>query len=108
MDQDGVCRYSAFIPLYPLGVLAGEMPLIWNGLPYIKQRKLHSIDMPNSLNFAFSYHTFAQVSTQLQAVAEPSEACLQLAALCCHMYRPCWKCRGRQKAARAANSFYWD
>lgn len=56
-----MCRYSAFIPLYPLGILGGEMPLIWNGLPYIKQRSLHSLEMPNSFNFAFSYHAFAQV-----------------------------------------------
>lgn len=56
-----MCRYSAFIPLYPLGILAGEMPLIWSGLPYIQQRKLHSLEMPNSLNFAFSYHIFVQV-----------------------------------------------
>ena len=54
-------RYSAFIPLYPLGILAGEMPLIWSGLPYIQQHKLHSLEMPNSLNFAFSYHIFVQV-----------------------------------------------
>lgn len=70
MSEHGMCRYSAFIPLYPLGVLAGEMPLIWNGLPYIEQRKLHSIDMPNRFNFAFSYHTFAQVSAKWQANAE--------------------------------------
>jgi very-long-chain (3R)-3-hydroxyacyl-CoA dehydratase len=70
MSKHGMCRYSAFIPLYPLGVLAGEMPLIWSGLPYIKQRKLHSIDMPNSFNFAFSYHAFAQVSAKWQADAE--------------------------------------
>ena len=37
------------------------MPLIWNGLPYIRQRKLHSLEMPNSFNFAFSYDLFAQV-----------------------------------------------
>jgi len=37
------------------------MPLIWNGLPYIRQRKLHSLEMPNSFNFAFSYELFAQV-----------------------------------------------
>lgn len=55
------CRYSAFIPLYPLGILGGEMPLIWTGLPYMRQRKLHSTEMPNSMNFAFSYPIFAQV-----------------------------------------------
>ncbi|CAL5223062.1 g5520 [Coccomyxa viridis] len=53
-------RYSAFIPLYPLGILGGEMPLIWTGLPYMRQRKLHSTEMPNSMNFAFSYPIFAQ------------------------------------------------
>ena len=56
-----VGRYSAFIPLYPLGILGGEMPLIWSGLPYMKERKLHSLEMPNSVNFAFSYYMFAQV-----------------------------------------------
>ena len=56
-----VGRYSAFIPLYPLGILGGEMPLIWSGLSYIKERKLHTMEIPNCENFAFSYHMFAQV-----------------------------------------------
>ncbi len=59
--SQAACRYSAFIPLYPLGILGGEMPLIWSGLPYMRQRKLHSLEMPNSMNFAFSYPIFAQV-----------------------------------------------
>ena len=37
------------------------MPLIWSGLPYMRERKLHSLEMPNSMNFAFSYYIFAQV-----------------------------------------------
>ena len=56
-----MCRYSAFIPLYPLGILGGEMPLIWSGLPYIRERRLHSLEMPNRVNFAFSYYIFVQV-----------------------------------------------
>ena len=43
------------------------MPLIWSGLPYIRQRKLHSLEMPNSVNFAFSYHIFAQVGLTAHA-----------------------------------------
>lgn len=51
------CRYTAFIPLYPVGV-AGEMWSVYGALPAIKARGLHSIRLPNPLNFAFDYHTF--------------------------------------------------
>ena len=51
-------RYSAFIPLYPLGVFAGEMPLIKAAIPLIEKRKLWSVEMPNEFNFAFSYSIF--------------------------------------------------
>ena len=44
------------------------MPLIWSGLPYIRQRKLYSLEMPNSVNFAFSYHIFAQVGPTAHAL----------------------------------------
>lgn len=37
------------------------MPLIYASLPYLRDRELHSLRMPNSLNFAFSYHYFALV-----------------------------------------------
>ena len=53
-------RYSAFIPLYPVGMFLGEMPLMYNGIPYLRQRGLHSLSMPNSLNFAFRYDIFVQ------------------------------------------------
>ncbi|EIE27823.1 hypothetical protein COCSUDRAFT_83443 [Coccomyxa subellipsoidea C-169] len=52
-------RYTAFVPLYPLGIFGGEMPLIYTSLPYLRDRQLHSLRMPNSLNYAFSYHYFA-------------------------------------------------
>ena len=54
-------RYSAFIPLYPAGIFAGEMPLIAAGLPFIDARGLHSLFMPNRLNWAFSYGVFCRV-----------------------------------------------
>ena len=49
-----------FIPLYPVGV-ASEAIIIICGLPYIHARDLHSISLPNSYNFAFSYWTFSVV-----------------------------------------------
>jgi very-long-chain (3R)-3-hydroxyacyl-CoA dehydratase len=54
-------RYTAFIPLYPLGIFAGEMPLIKAGLPYIEAENLHSYHMPNPLNISFDYAAFCRV-----------------------------------------------
>ena len=64
----GVCpawltwlRYTAFIPLYPVGVV-GEMLAVYQALPYIGERKLHSISLPNPWNFGFDYRIFMIVS----------------------------------------------
>ena len=54
-------RYSAFIPLYPAGIFAGEMPLIAAGLPLIDARGLHSLALPNRLNWGFSYAAFCRL-----------------------------------------------
>lgn len=54
------CRYTAFIVLYPVGVLA-EIKSVWDALPLIKLRGLHSVRMPNVWNFGFDYHTFLAV-----------------------------------------------
>lgn len=54
-------RYSAFIPLYPIGIFAGEMPIIRAAIPYIAKRGLWSITMPNAWNYAFSYAAFCRV-----------------------------------------------
>lgn len=48
-------RYSFFVPLYPIGV-ASEMWLLLRGMPYIRARGLHSVALPNKLNFAFDYY----------------------------------------------------
>lgn len=51
-------RYSGFLVFYPLGV-ASELTLIWLAMPYITQRQLYSIKMPNKFNFAFDASTLA-------------------------------------------------
>lgn len=53
-------RYTLFIPLYPAGV-AAEMWVLYSGLPWIASRRLHSLALPNSANFAFDYHWFTIV-----------------------------------------------
>ncbi|KAF3321962.1 very-long-chain (3R)-3-hydroxyacyl-CoA dehydratase 2 [Carex littledalei] len=48
-------RYTAFIFLYPIGIGPGEMWLMWQALPYVKERSLYS-DFFNK--FAISYYSF--------------------------------------------------
>lgn len=50
-------RYSAFLVLYPVGVVS-EMWLLYAGLPAVRQRQLHSLALPNGWNFAFDYSYF--------------------------------------------------
>ncbi|PRW58097.1 hypothetical protein C2E21_2722 [Chlorella sorokiniana] len=53
-------RYTAFIGLYPVGVL-GEMKSVFDALPFIKARGLRSLALPNAANWGFDYHTFLVV-----------------------------------------------
>jgi very-long-chain (3R)-3-hydroxyacyl-CoA dehydratase len=53
-------RYTAFVPLYPLGVV-GEMRAMYDALPHIGARGLHSVRLPNAWNFGFDYRTFLTV-----------------------------------------------
>ncbi|KAK9825149.1 hypothetical protein WJX81_005760 [Elliptochloris bilobata] len=55
-------RYTMFIALYPLGILLGEMPLYAAGLPYLRERRLYSLALPNALNFSFDYHRACQAA----------------------------------------------
>uniref|UniRef100_A0A7C8ZKK8 Very-long-chain (3R)-3-hydroxyacyl-CoA dehydratase n=1 Tax=Opuntia streptacantha TaxID=393608 RepID=A0A7C8ZKK8_OPUST len=50
-------RYTAFIPLYPLGA-AGEVWLMYHALPYIKEKDLYRDFFSR---FHFSYYTFIQI-----------------------------------------------
>ena len=47
-------RYTAFIPLYPVG-FTGEMGCFWTAIPFVKSTGKWSITMPNTQNFSFSY-----------------------------------------------------
>lgn len=57
-------RYTAFIPLYPVGVVC-EMALLYQALPFLEKRDMYSLHMPNRLNHAFDYHIFAKARSGL-------------------------------------------
>lgn len=61
-----LCRYTLFIPLYPVGMLA-EMVLMAKSLPYLKSQKLNSTALPNAVNFGFDYRIFIQVPSPVTA-----------------------------------------
>ncbi|KAH9578080.1 Protein-tyrosine phosphatase-like [Trypanosoma melophagium] len=48
-------RYSAFTVLYPIGI-SGEIGCFYKALPYIKENKPWTVEMPNRYNFTFSYY----------------------------------------------------
>ena len=54
---DGVYvhRYTFFTVLYPVGV-TGELLCLYAAQSYVANKKLWSLEMPNKLNFTFSYH----------------------------------------------------
>lgn len=51
------CRYTFFIALYPIGI-TGELLCIWWAQSYVAETKLWSVELPNALNFTFSYQYF--------------------------------------------------
>lgn len=68
-----------FIVLYPLGILLGEMPLYVAGLPFLRERRLHSLALPNALNFSFDYYRVCQArpaAPQHAVVGWEGSACL--------------------------------
>ncbi|GJD08846.1 Very-long-chain (3R)-3-hydroxyacyl-CoA dehydratase 2 [Galdieria sulphuraria] len=48
-------RYSVFLILYPLGA-GSEMLLLYKAMPYIRDRGIWSLKLPNKLNFAFDFY----------------------------------------------------
>lgn len=54
-------RYSAFIPLYPLGV-ASEMTMAYLAFPVIRRHRPLSIHLPNSMNWGFDYYIFCWIA----------------------------------------------
>nr|AKM76690.1 protein-tyrosine phosphatase-like protein [Pelargonium tetragonum] len=51
-------RYTAFIFLYPIGMAPGEMWLMYQALPYIKEKHLYGDSL---LGLPISYYNFVQV-----------------------------------------------
>ncbi|KAI1724325.1 protein tyrosine phosphatase-like protein, PTPLA domain-containing protein [Ditylenchus destructor] len=50
-------RYTFFIALYPLGA-SGEVITMISALPEIGEKKHFTLEMPNALNFGFSFYCF--------------------------------------------------
>jgi len=48
-------RYTLFFVLYPLGV-TGELLSVYTALPYVRQRGILSISLPNVANISFNYY----------------------------------------------------
>lgn len=48
-------RYSAFMVLYPVGII-GEIGCLYKALPYIKEHKPWTVELPNRINFTFSWY----------------------------------------------------
>lgn len=61
-------RYTAFVPIYPLGLFA-EMACIWLVLPRVEVSGRLSLAMPNPFNVAFHYPTFLRAVLVVQPAA---------------------------------------
>jgi Protein tyrosine phosphatase-like protein, PTPLA len=61
-------RYTAFIPIYPLG-LAAELINIYRAMPLAAHSRRLSLDMPNAVNMAFSYSAFLCALLAVQPLA---------------------------------------
>ncbi len=53
------------------------------GIPFLRERRLYSIAMPNSFNFAFSYHLFVQARACCSPAGLSNPDCSESVA--CHM-----------------------
>ncbi|KAL6785605.1 hypothetical protein ACKKBF_B00930 [Auxenochlorella protothecoides x Auxenochlorella symbiontica] len=47
-------RYSAFIPLYPIGV-AAEMKIVWDSIPLISKSKAYSVQVPGGHTISYAH-----------------------------------------------------
>jgi hypothetical protein len=82
-------RYSLFLVLYPVGIACGEMPLYHAALPYLRARGLHSLSLPNALNFSFDYYRACQARCSSWAVFRATGCMLSAVSVSCDM--PCRK-----------------
>ncbi|KFM29190.1 Protein disulfide isomerase-like 1-4 [Auxenochlorella protothecoides] len=47
-------KYSAFIPLYPIGV-AAEMKIVWDSIPLISKSKAYSVQVPGGHTISYAH-----------------------------------------------------
>ena len=47
-------RYTLFVPLYPLGMLA-ELALLAHAVPVLQRKEIWTLHLPNALNFSFDW-----------------------------------------------------
>ena len=52
---DLLCRYTAFVILYPMGA-GGEMMCYFSSLDRVQRTGLHSMKMPNLFNMSFNFY----------------------------------------------------
>ena len=60
-------RYTAFIPLYPIG-LAAELANIYRAIPLVAASGKLSVTMPNAANMAFDYPLFLRTILVVQPI----------------------------------------
>mmetsp|Transcript_15676 Transcript_15676/g.43856 ORF Transcript_15676/g.43856 Transcript_15676/m.43856 type:complete len:218 (-) Transcript_15676:1027-1680(-) len=61
-------RYTAFIVLYPIGVLS-EVWILVEVLPIAKETRMYNVTMPNAINFGFDYYIFLLVGLSIYPFA---------------------------------------
>ena len=63
--------------------VAGELAVVYMALPYLRQRKLYTLEMPNALNFAFSVTALFRLVSLAYVFGLPMVRLLLLAAPSC-------------------------
>lgn len=63
-------RYSLFLVLYPVGIVA-EWLIYWNTLTYIDVHSLHRVRLPNTWNFAFDFGVWNRIVLGLYVYFAP-------------------------------------
>ncbi|KAK3009061.1 hypothetical protein RJ639_014381, partial [Escallonia herrerae] len=68
-------RYSAFLLLYPTGIVS-ELGLVYTAMPFMKESGKYCIRMPNIWNFSFDYFYIAVIALGIYAFPTYTAICL--------------------------------
>ena len=63
-------RYSLFIPLYPVGMLA-ELVCLLHAVPVLRREEVWTLHLPNSLNFSFDWFYYVIFDALLYVPGAP-------------------------------------